>query len=278
MGYDFEVSGTIPASPHDIYEAWMSGEGHSAMTGADAEVDPSVGGAHSAWDGYITGRTLAFGTGPADRPDLADVGVRRIPHGFADRGPARTGGGGDHRHDPPHERSRRPARLRARWLAGELLRAHACVFQGEREMTQGLRTAEPCRSHGPLEPEVEANDTVVQNGGRDGQGGPREGRSGHPWPSGRICRGCIPLADRVHAGGSSWCKLPERSEHKLPRLDGWRPRRITRRSRSLRSRGARGRCRLLRDRLVPGSHLTGHEGVRGVKQLTPWVHGGSDVC
>ena len=60
MGYDFEVSDTIPASPHDIYEAWLSSEGHSAMTGADAEVDPSVGGTHSAWDGYITGCTIAL--------------------------------------------------------------------------------------------------------------------------------------------------------------------------------------------------------------------------
>lgn len=60
MGYDFEVSDTIPATPHDIYEAWMSSAGHSALTGADAEVDPAVGGAFGAWDGYITGRTIAL--------------------------------------------------------------------------------------------------------------------------------------------------------------------------------------------------------------------------
>jgi activator of HSP90 ATPase len=58
MSYDFDVSDTIPASPHEIYEAWLSSEGHSAMTGADAEVDPTIGGEHSAWDGYIRGRTL----------------------------------------------------------------------------------------------------------------------------------------------------------------------------------------------------------------------------
>lgn len=60
MGYDFEVSDSVPGSPHDVYEAWLSSEGHSAMTGADAEVDPAVGGAFEAWDGYITGRTLAL--------------------------------------------------------------------------------------------------------------------------------------------------------------------------------------------------------------------------
>jgi activator of HSP90 ATPase len=60
MGYDFEVSDTIPATPHDVYQAWMTSGGHSAMTGADAVIDPAIGGAYEAWDGYITGRTLAL--------------------------------------------------------------------------------------------------------------------------------------------------------------------------------------------------------------------------
>lgn len=60
MGYDFEVSDAIPATPHDIYAAWLSSAGHSAMTGSDAEVDPAVGGAFEAWDGYITGRTISL--------------------------------------------------------------------------------------------------------------------------------------------------------------------------------------------------------------------------
>lgn len=63
MGYDFEVSDTIPAPPREIYEAWLSSAGHSAMTGAEAEVDPIVGGGFQAWDGYITGRTVALEPG-----------------------------------------------------------------------------------------------------------------------------------------------------------------------------------------------------------------------
>ena len=63
MGYDFEVSDIVPATPDDIYEAWMSSDGHSAMTGAEAHVDPTVGGAFDAWDGYITGRTIALEPG-----------------------------------------------------------------------------------------------------------------------------------------------------------------------------------------------------------------------
>jgi activator of HSP90 ATPase len=63
MGYDFEVSDTVPGTPDAVYEAWMSSEGHTAMTGAEAHVDPKVGGAFDAWDGYITGHTLALEPG-----------------------------------------------------------------------------------------------------------------------------------------------------------------------------------------------------------------------
>jgi activator of HSP90 ATPase len=63
MSYDFEVSDTLPATPHEVYAAWMSSEGHAAMTGAQAHVDPRVGGAFDAWDGYITGRTLELEPG-----------------------------------------------------------------------------------------------------------------------------------------------------------------------------------------------------------------------
>jgi activator of HSP90 ATPase len=61
--YDFEQSDLIPAGPVAVYDAWMSSAGHTAMTGAEAVVDPVVGGEFSAWDGYIRGRTLALDPG-----------------------------------------------------------------------------------------------------------------------------------------------------------------------------------------------------------------------
>lgn len=63
MAETIRVSNLVLARPEQIYDAWMSSGGHSAMTGSDAEVEPRVGGAFSAWDGYITGRTLEL-----DRP------------------------------------------------------------------------------------------------------------------------------------------------------------------------------------------------------------------
>jgi uncharacterized protein YndB with AHSA1/START domain len=60
MTYDFEQSATIPATPTDVYDAWLSADAHTAMTGGEATVDPVVGGQFTAWDGYITGRNLAL--------------------------------------------------------------------------------------------------------------------------------------------------------------------------------------------------------------------------
>ena len=56
--YDFEVSDEIPASPDEIYAAWMSSEGHSAMTGGEARIGPKKGDEIAAWDGYVHGKTL----------------------------------------------------------------------------------------------------------------------------------------------------------------------------------------------------------------------------
>ncbi len=54
MTYNFSLSCVLPASPEAVYDAWLDG----AMTGAEAKIVKRVGGAHSAWDGYITGKTV----------------------------------------------------------------------------------------------------------------------------------------------------------------------------------------------------------------------------
>ena len=54
----FTVSTVLPATPEQIFKTWLSSEGHSQMTGSQAEVEGGSGGAFKAWDGYIWGRTL----------------------------------------------------------------------------------------------------------------------------------------------------------------------------------------------------------------------------
>ncbi len=58
MKNGFKISAVIPAAPAEIYKAWLSTKGHTAMTGSTAKVDGKIGGKFTAWDGYIFGATL----------------------------------------------------------------------------------------------------------------------------------------------------------------------------------------------------------------------------
>jgi uncharacterized protein YndB with AHSA1/START domain len=58
MKRDFTVLAEFPATPEKVFRAWLSTEGHTAMTGSPAKVEPRVGGLFTAWDGYIEGKTL----------------------------------------------------------------------------------------------------------------------------------------------------------------------------------------------------------------------------
>ena len=80
MKNGFKLSMLIPASPAEIYKAWMSSQGHSAMTGSTAKVTGKAGGKFSAWDGYISGRTLEL------EPDRRIVQAWRTSE-FADEAP-----------------------------------------------------------------------------------------------------------------------------------------------------------------------------------------------
>jgi activator of HSP90 ATPase len=52
------ASAVVHAEPAAVYAAWMSSRGHGAMTGSGAKITARVGAAYSAWDGYISGKTL----------------------------------------------------------------------------------------------------------------------------------------------------------------------------------------------------------------------------
>ena len=60
MKNQFTISTFIPAPPEKVFRAWLSSEGHTGMTGSKAKVEPRVGGAFTAWDGYITGKTTTL--------------------------------------------------------------------------------------------------------------------------------------------------------------------------------------------------------------------------
>ena len=50
----------LDTTPEKIYAAWMDTDTHSTLTGADAIIENKVGGAFTAFDEYISGRTLVL--------------------------------------------------------------------------------------------------------------------------------------------------------------------------------------------------------------------------
>ena len=48
---------TLPAKPHDVFEAFMDSKKHSKFTGGPAKISRAVGGKFSVFGGYATGET-----------------------------------------------------------------------------------------------------------------------------------------------------------------------------------------------------------------------------
>ena len=57
------ASAVIDAKPAVIYEAFLDGDEHTAMTGGGATSTPRVGTRFTAWDGYITGKHVELQPG-----------------------------------------------------------------------------------------------------------------------------------------------------------------------------------------------------------------------
>ena len=53
----------IPATPMEVYEAYIDEEKQTEFTGSKATSDSKVGGEFTAWDGYITGKYLELEPG-----------------------------------------------------------------------------------------------------------------------------------------------------------------------------------------------------------------------
>lgn len=89
-----EVSAVIPATPDEVFAAWMDAKKHAAFTGAAARVVARAGNRHTAWDGYIHGWVLKVGPGrratfawrttefaPDDLDSIVELAVLRAKEG-----------------------------------------------------------------------------------------------------------------------------------------------------------------------------------------------------
>jgi activator of HSP90 ATPase len=64
MPFDFTVCDVIPATPQEIYDAWLDSRGHENITGGkQATMSAGLGEQFTVWNGFITGRNLEL-----DRP------------------------------------------------------------------------------------------------------------------------------------------------------------------------------------------------------------------
>jgi uncharacterized protein YndB with AHSA1/START domain len=58
MPLEFTVSTIIPATPAQVYHAWLNSDEHGQMTGSPSTASDQVGAEFDAWDGYIHGKNL----------------------------------------------------------------------------------------------------------------------------------------------------------------------------------------------------------------------------
>ncbi len=95
MTFRFTLHTTIPASPREVYNAWLSPSGHRGITGGQkARISDKKGARFTVWDGYITGRNVTLVPGKrivqswrttqfrkADPDSQIEVLLRRMPSG-----------------------------------------------------------------------------------------------------------------------------------------------------------------------------------------------------
>lgn len=58
-----EVSAVFPVAPKVLCDGWLDSKAHGDFTGGEAVIEPKIGGAFSAWDGYISGVTRVIEPG-----------------------------------------------------------------------------------------------------------------------------------------------------------------------------------------------------------------------
>ena len=54
----FRISAKFPVELDTLFHDWLSSKEHSAFTGGKAKVENKINGKFTAWDEYISGRTV----------------------------------------------------------------------------------------------------------------------------------------------------------------------------------------------------------------------------
>jgi activator of HSP90 ATPase len=84
----------IPASPKEVYEAYVDAKKHGRFTGSKATGKATIGNKFTAWDGYIFGKNLELEEGKrvvqewtttdwpkGYQPSKLELNFRKVPEG-----------------------------------------------------------------------------------------------------------------------------------------------------------------------------------------------------
>ena len=58
MKSEFVLSLVLHVEPEVLFEGWLNSKEHTNFTGSPAKIVPKAGGKFTAWNGYISGRTI----------------------------------------------------------------------------------------------------------------------------------------------------------------------------------------------------------------------------
>src|SRR5579864_3868842 len=50
----------LNCSPQNAYDAWLDSDSHGKIIGAQAKIDPKIGGKFDLWDGEMTGKNVTL--------------------------------------------------------------------------------------------------------------------------------------------------------------------------------------------------------------------------
>src|ERR1700722_3078229 len=110
MAFAFTLTDIIPATPGQIYDAWLHSRGHTAR----GRIIYGVGWLHLGGQSDAGART-------AHRAGMAHHAIHHGRTRFTNRGAAGTGSAGYQAYIASYQRSGRPHRLPERRVAGALL-------------------------------------------------------------------------------------------------------------------------------------------------------------
>ena len=58
MEQKIDISCVFEATSEELFNAWLSSDEHTEMTGGEATIEPITGSSFKTWDGYISGKNL----------------------------------------------------------------------------------------------------------------------------------------------------------------------------------------------------------------------------